>query len=225
MPSPTFTDRQKKYWDKKKHSKRKSPDSPVIRSYVQPKIDLIINKIDLPDDSKVLDVGAGNGYFSYWFDKRWDTTAIDYSEVILENNPVEKKMVMDARNLEFPDNSFDLVFCHAVLHHIDKPDRIKVINEMRRVSKKYVVMIEPNCFNPLMYAFGLLKKEERGLLDFSISYSAQLIHDGGLRVIESASWGALTPNRMPLTRLLLPIFAKFERKLLFGVNNIVIAEK
>jgi ubiquinone/menaquinone biosynthesis C-methylase UbiE len=61
-------------------------------------------------------------------------------------------------DLKFEDNSFDVVFCHALLHHVDDIDR--VIGEMKRVSCKWIVLLEPNRNNPLMFLFSLLIKEE-----------------------------------------------------------------
>lgn len=46
--------------------------------------------------------------------------------------------------LEFPynDNSFDLIFTRTVLIHIPNEDMEKVMNEMLRVSKKWIMNLE-----------------------------------------------------------------------------------
>ena len=87
---------------------------------------------------------------------------------MLALNPVKKTLLMDAADLRFHDDSFDVVFCHALLHHVKNMDR--VVLEMRRVSRKYVVILEPNVLNPLMFLFAASKKEERGALKFTLSY-------------------------------------------------------
>jgi len=46
----------------------------------------------------------------------------------------------DVRNLPFPDNSFDRVFCISVVEHIEK-DRDKAIKELIRVLKSKGVLI------------------------------------------------------------------------------------
>ncbi len=222
----SFNELQSAYWQKSIHKKRRDPRHPVIKTYVEPKLDYILESVHLDKGTKVLDVGAGNGYFSYYFDKIADTTAVDYSEVILGQNPISKKHVMDARNLKFPDGSFDIVFCHALLHHIDKNERLVVVNEMKRVSRGYVVVIEPNRNNPLMALFGLLKKEEHGSLVFSRSYLGKLFTSAGLNTIDSCSFGLLTPNRMPIPKILLPLEKLiFEKQLWNGISNILIAAK
>jgi ubiquinone/menaquinone biosynthesis C-methylase UbiE len=40
---------------------------------------------------------------------------------------------IDANDLPFPDNSFDIVFCHQVLQHVKSP--VAILKEMRRVAK------------------------------------------------------------------------------------------
>ena len=222
----SFNELQSAYWQKSIHKKRRDPRHSVIKAYVEPKLEHILKTVHLDKGTKVLDVGAGNGYFSYYFDKIADTTAVDYSEVILGQNPISKKYVMDARNLKFEDNSFDLVFCHALLHHIDKDERAKVLEEMKRVSSGHVVVIEPNRNNPLMALFGLLKKEEHGSLVFSRSYLSKLFTSAGLNVVGSCSFGLLTPNRMPIPKTLLPLEKRiFEKPLWNGISNILIAAK
>lgn len=48
---------------------------------------------------------------------------------------------MDGMNIQFPDRSFDLVLERATLHHI--ADWEKVLDEMVRVSSRYVLIEEP----------------------------------------------------------------------------------
>lgn len=220
-----FTKVQEKYWHDHEQLSRRDPAHPVIRAYVEPKLEFICQKIVLPKDAQILDIGAGNGYFSFHWKRYGDILATDYSDVMLEKNPVEKKQCMDARDLKFPDNSFDMVFCHALLHHIEKGDRSKVMSEMARVSRQYVAVIEPNILNPIIAAFSALKKEEHGALVFTPRYVRSLLENAGLRIVDAQSWGLLTPNRMPLAKQLLPFFKILERPIPFGVTNVVIGEK
>ena len=48
----------------------------------------------------------------------------------------------DVEEMDIPDSSYDLVFTHAVVHHCRSPH--KALLEMLRVSRKYVVIMEPN---------------------------------------------------------------------------------
>ena len=95
-----FNELQAKYWHDSIQKERRHPNHPVVAAYVRPKVKYLDKFISFHKEMKVLDVGAGNGYFSFYFDELADTTASDYSPVILEQNPVSKKFVMDARKLE-----------------------------------------------------------------------------------------------------------------------------
>jgi glycosyltransferase involved in cell wall biosynthesis/SAM-dependent methyltransferase/uncharacterized protein YbaR (Trm112 family) len=50
-------------------------------------------------------------------------------------------LVADAENLPFSDASFDLVFVHDGLHHLEAPGR--ALHEMARVSRRWVSISEP----------------------------------------------------------------------------------
>lgn len=225
MPQETFTARQRTYWNDSIQRERRDPRGPIITAYTQPKIRYILEHANLPKEATILDVGAGNGYFSVEWNKHAPTTAVDYSPVILEKNPIEQKMVMDARSMTFPSETFHLVFCHALLHHVDRHDRLQVVQEMARVSKRYVVYIEPNIWNPIIAGFSAVKREEHGALCFTPEYVRSLAKAANLHIIASCSWGLLTPNRMPFAKLLSPFFRLFERPFPLGVTTIVVAEK
>ena len=49
---------------------------------------------------------------------------------------------MDAERLAFADNSFDLVFCFDVMHHVNRP--VAMAQEMVRVTRKHFLLSEPN---------------------------------------------------------------------------------
>ena len=91
-----------------------------------------------------LEIGAGTGYFSLNLLKQGilsDVTCTDVSPGMLEMLQASAEqlhldvetVVCDAENLPFEDNSFDVVFGHAVLHHV--PDLERAFGEFRRVLK------------------------------------------------------------------------------------------
>lgn len=212
---------QKHYWESRHLLARRHPEHPVIREYVLPKIQLIKRYVEFRQDTRLLDVGCGNGFFTFYFDQICDATGVDFSEKMLALNPVSKKQQMDAAALRFDDNTFDIVFCHALLHHVEDIDR--VLSEMRRVSKKNVVVLEPNILNPLMFLFSALKKEERGALKFSLPYLRSKIEQNGLAVVTSFSYGMIVPNKTPA--FLLPVMRLFNFSQPLGMTNIILAEK
>lgn len=49
---------------------------------------------------------------------------------------------LDAEAMALPDNSYDVVLAHEVLHHCRSPH--KALIEMLRVSRRHVILLEPN---------------------------------------------------------------------------------
>ncbi len=212
---------QKEYWERKSLEDRRPPDHPVVRQYVVPKIEQIRRVISLEKKTRLLDVGCGNGFFSYYFDQICDTVGVDFSQKMLVKNPLRQKLLMDAGQLSFQDFAFDVVFCHALLHHVDNLDQ--VLQEMRRVSRKYVVILEPNRNNPLMFLFSAIVPEERKALAFSMGYLREKLERNKLKVVASFSHGMTVPNKTP--RVLLPMVRFLDFKQPLGMTNVLIAEK
>jgi len=89
----------------------------------------------------VLDVGCREMQLSKYLPKD-----IKYNAVDLE--PKDKKVIkidLNEQKLPFKDKSFDYVFCLEVLEHIHAP--FKVLSELKRVSKKYVIISVPNPYH------------------------------------------------------------------------------
>src|SRR3954451_9577295 len=91
-----------------------------------------------------LEIGAGTGYFSLNLLKQGilsDVTCTDVSPGMLDALSASAErlhidvetVVCDAENLPFESGTFDVVFGHAVLHHI--PDLERAFSEFRRVLK------------------------------------------------------------------------------------------
>jgi ubiquinone/menaquinone biosynthesis C-methylase UbiE len=95
--------------------------------------------------ASVLEVGAGTGYFSLNLMRSGaiaELTCTDISTGMVEvlNANAERlgldnvrAIRADGESLPFPDNSFDLVLGHAVLHHL--PDLDQAFAEFRRVLR------------------------------------------------------------------------------------------
>ena len=111
-----------------------------------------------------LEIGAGTGYFSLNLVQAGvieNATATDISPGMLEAleaNAKElgvkvKTVVTDAEQLPFADESFDLVFGHAVLHHI--PGLARGFEEFHRVLRPGGTVVfcgEPSRYGDLLAA-------------------------------------------------------------------------
>ena len=64
-------------------------------------------------------------------------------------------LAIDAEGIDLPDDSYDVVFAHEMIHHCRSPHL--ALCEMLRVSKRHVVMMEPNdsAFMRLLCRFKL----------------------------------------------------------------------
>lgn len=95
---------------------------------------------DIKSGMSVLDIGCGTGRVRQALPERIDYLGLDNSPELLEvakrkyaNN---KFIQADARQLPFPNNSFDAVLLIATVHHFfNKADRLKVLSEAKRVLK------------------------------------------------------------------------------------------
>jgi ubiquinone/menaquinone biosynthesis C-methylase UbiE len=51
---------------------------------------------------------------------------------------------MDATDLAFADRSFEISMISLALHHMPVPIQVRVLNELRRVTSRRIVIIEPD---------------------------------------------------------------------------------
>jgi len=124
-----------------------------------------------PDD-RILEVGIGTGINAPLYPRNCHVTGIDFSASMLEKarERIERKGVrnvqlfeMDAANLVFPDNSFDIVYAPYVISVV--PDPVQVVREMRRVCRpggKFIVL------NHFRSPNRLLAKVERAISPFTV---------------------------------------------------------
>ncbi len=89
----------------------------------------------------VLDIGARDGYFSQLLTEHFEeVTALDLEKPAFEY-PRVTTVAGDITKLQFPDSSFDCVFCAEVLEHI--PALEQACRELARVARHEVVIGVP----------------------------------------------------------------------------------
>lgn len=220
-------------WDKADHGRAslrqaeyfssvayRSPDHPVVRAYAEPKLDFIRRYVPL--SGCILDLGCGNGIFSQRLAREGAfVTGLDLSSHLLAQNPHRILTRGDATMLPFGDGSFDVVFEANLLHHV--PDRDRVVREMCRVSRKHVILLEPNRHNPLMLAFSAVVAAERGGLKSSAKRLRQELAGAGMRVVACRTTGMISQNNTP--QALIPLLQRFDRQIWWGEYIVVVAEK
>jgi ubiquinone/menaquinone biosynthesis C-methylase UbiE len=111
---------------------------------------------ELPMSEIAMDVACGPGRFTETLAAHSQKLIqTDYSPHMLdinrEDHPLGSKnggyFQADARAIPLSDNSVDLIFCHRFLNHIpDSSDRVNIMKEFARISRKYVVV---SCLGPL----------------------------------------------------------------------------
>jgi SAM-dependent methyltransferase len=89
----------------------------------------------------VLDIGARDGHFSRLLSQHFaEVTALDLRKPCFEI-PRVVAVAGDVTHLDFPDDSFDCVFCAEVLEHI--PDVQGACREIARVARHEIVIGTP----------------------------------------------------------------------------------
>lgn len=102
-----------------------------------------INKMGLKPEERVLEVGVGTGINLSLYPRHCRVTGIDFSASMLEkardrvtreNIRGARLLQMDAVDLKFPDDGFDIVYAPYLISVV--PDPVKVAQEMRRVCRR-----------------------------------------------------------------------------------------
>ena len=123
---------------------------------------------------RVLEIGCGLGTDGAQFAKAGaDYTGVDLTEAAIDlarkrfelSDLKGQFRVADAENLDFPDESFDVVYSHGVLHHT--PDTARAVREIHRVLKtggRAIVMLYHRGSYNYRVGIRLLRRAGAGLL-------------------------------------------------------------
>ena len=95
-----------------------------------------------PDVRSVLDVGCGDGFVLSGLDEKIEAMGVDLSAEAIKHvrRPTKQASITE---LPFADGSFDLVMANDVLEHLGDADFAKATAELRRVSRRYVLVTVP----------------------------------------------------------------------------------
>lgn len=107
----------------------------------------LFDQFDLPDTADVLSLGAGHGVLWVTNADRipdgWEVTVTDaFQGMVMDAmetlEDVDREFhfdVVDARDVPYPDDSFDAVTANHVLYHLADADRETALREIRRVLR------------------------------------------------------------------------------------------
>jgi phosphatidylethanolamine/phosphatidyl-N-methylethanolamine N-methyltransferase len=135
----------------------------IFKRWFYPRQQHVITSLDIHPGQRVLDVGVGTGFSLSLYPRHARIVGVDLSSQMLREaqKRIAKQclehvtlMEMDAGYLAFPDNAFDFVIAAFVISVV--PDPVRVIAEMKRVSKPEGRIVIINHFqsqNKLMARF------------------------------------------------------------------------
>ncbi len=156
--------------------------------------DKVVDLVDAEKDSKILDVCTGTGKQSFAFGKRgYSVIGIDLSEDMLKiakrKNRYEnvRFMIANAGNIPFEDNYFDVSCISFGLHDMPHDIRERVLDELKRVSKKIVIIdynIPKNRLHRVLHVSIASLYESKYYKDFAERDLKELLRQHNLKVIK-----------------------------------------
>jgi ubiquinone/menaquinone biosynthesis C-methylase UbiE/uncharacterized protein YbaR (Trm112 family) len=115
------------------------------------KINQILKNRRIENKLKFLDLGSGWGCFQSWqFAKQGhEVVAVDLCpEFIMSSDQISKdcyfeRIIADCTILPFKNETFDIIFCKELIHHISNP--MDLLNEIYRISSPggIIIIFEP----------------------------------------------------------------------------------
>jgi len=141
--------------------------NPVSRFFLNNFKQVLLAQVKEIRPHAILDVGAGEGFTLEMFRENHIGERLEGIEYMDEALKFAKRLHPQVKikkgniyELPYAANSFDLVICNEVLEHLDDPK--KALNELKRVTKKYLILSVPN--EPLFTIQRILRGKNVGKL-------------------------------------------------------------
>ncbi len=100
-------------------------------------IDLVSSLVPT-NDSKILEIGIGNAFVSDYLKKTgYNVVTCDFDERL------KPDIVADIRGLDLEKDSYSVVTAFEILEHIPFEDFEKTLNNLKKISSKFVVISLP----------------------------------------------------------------------------------
>ena len=195
-------------------------------------LEKVIN--DIPNQSKILDAGAGELKYEK-FCSHLDYTSQDFGKYTVEGNDEGKQtvnwdnskidIVSDIIDIPLPDKSFDAIMCVEVFEHIAEP--VKAVKQFERILKPGGVLIltAPFCsithFAPYYFANGYSKYwYEKILKDYNFIID-ELVYNGNYfeYIAQEIHHLPRVEDRYSASHLVRSFFGKITRFLMLAILN------
>jgi len=185
--------------------------------YRHPKCrDLFLNHFPDLECNSVLELGAGEGQIFELIQKHIHNNYASYTltessqnaikrlndKFSKHKNTIVRELDVTAR-FPFTDNCFDIVCCFNLMHHITPaPAAQHMANEMMRVSKKHVFLIEANGIS-IIRRIGELPRQARELGESSYApwKYKNFFLNAGAESVEITPWYFLMPPNIKKNHL------------------------
>jgi hypothetical protein len=189
----------------KNHYLNSYDSSPVKFVYYYTQISLSKNL----KPANILEIGVGNKtYYNYMKEHNYNISSCDFDKAL---NP---DFVADIRKLPFEDNSYELITACEVLEHISFVDVSKALDELHRVTKKYIILAIPYRSPTIEFTFrfpfvGMIFKKSFVNFFWRIPFPTKDLN------FEKEHYWEIGTRSYPLKRIL-----KLFKKKGFRINNI-----
>ncbi len=106
----------------------------------------LFEKAGIADAHRVLEVGCGTGAILREINSPASLFGLDFEPASLTECRIHASAASlthgDAHSLPYPDQSFDIVYCHFLLLWVRSP--LQVVREMARVGRSVLALAEPD---------------------------------------------------------------------------------
>ena len=174
--------------------------------------ELIMEQCERKEGLRILDCGCGPGFFSVILSKNGNkVTGIDQAEGMLEKareNAAAMKVdpefkIMDLENIDFPDNTFDLILSRNVTWNLSEPDKVYA-EWMRLLKKDGVLLVFDSTWYKTLFDEELAAEVKRRHDEYVEKYGELRDHDSDTR----DSHDHIDPKELPLSNVERPDWDK-----------------
>lgn len=138
----------------------------------------IMSRIGNVNGKYLLDLGCGSGTSSIYFALKgarcvasdWSPEMVKVTKRLAESHQVEiEARVIEAMNIDFPDDSFDIVYASNLLHHVDTQQTLR---EICRVLKPggFSCTWDPLRYNPIINVYRRLARQFRTIDEHPLGF-------------------------------------------------------